>query len=82
MVPFYTPWKHQKNLDFLVFSAGIEWKHWPQWEKQVNITPPFRKGYIGSKDIYCPKSILPAIAKIFENLLSKQVILVECFSKY
>ena len=25
--PFYTPWKHQKTKDFLVFSGGIRWDH-------------------------------------------------------
>ena len=29
MFPFYTPWKHQKTFDFLVFSGGIRWEHWP-----------------------------------------------------
>ena len=24
IVPFYTPWKHQKTFNFLVFSGGIE----------------------------------------------------------
>ena len=30
MFPFYTHWKHQKILGFLVFSGGIKWKHWPE----------------------------------------------------
>ena len=30
MFPFYTHWKHQKTLGFLVFSGGIKWKHWPE----------------------------------------------------
>ena len=25
---FYTPWKHQKTFDFLMFSGGIEKDHW------------------------------------------------------
>ena len=40
--------------------------------KQANITPVFKKGYIGSKESYRPMSILPDIAKLFEKLLSKQ----------
>ena len=30
MFPFYNPWKHQKTKDFLVFSGGIKWEHWPE----------------------------------------------------
>ena len=25
---FYSPWKSQKNKDFLIFSGGIEMGHW------------------------------------------------------
>ena len=25
MFPFYTPWKHQETIGFLVFSGGIKW---------------------------------------------------------
>ena len=32
MFPFYTPWKHQKILSFLVFSGGIKWDHWPEMD--------------------------------------------------
>ena len=28
MFHFYTPWKHQKAKDFLMFSGGIEMEHW------------------------------------------------------
>ena len=28
MFVFYTPWKHQKSLGFLVFSENISWEHW------------------------------------------------------
>ena len=34
----------------------------------------FLKGFRGSKDNYQPVSILPIISKIFEKLLSKQII--------
>ena len=30
MFPFYTPWKRYKTSGFLMFSAGIERKHWPE----------------------------------------------------
>ena len=30
MLTFYTPWKHQKNKGFLVFSEGIKRQHWPE----------------------------------------------------
>ena len=29
MFPFYTRWKHQRNV-FLVFSGGIKRKYWPE----------------------------------------------------
>ena len=44
----------------------------PNIFKQGNITPAFEKGYKGSTKSYRPMSVLPVIAKIFENLLSKQ----------
>ena len=43
MFPFYTPWKHQKTITFLMFSGGIKWEHWPEtdyspWpKKQQNL---------------------------------------------
>ena len=40
--------------------------------KQANVTPPFKKGYRGSKENYCTVNILLVIAKIFGKLLSKQ----------
>ena len=30
MFPSYTTWKYEKTISFLVFSAGIKWKHWPE----------------------------------------------------
>ena len=35
--PVYTPWKHRKTYDFLLFSGGIKWKHWPEmgWKQSV-----------------------------------------------
>ena len=28
LVSFYTPWKHQKTRDILIFSGGIEGEQW------------------------------------------------------
>ena len=28
MLHFYIPWKHQKTKSLLIFSGGIEVKHW------------------------------------------------------
>ena len=28
LVSFYTPWKHKKSFDFLLFSGGIETDQW------------------------------------------------------
>ena len=52
--------------------------------KNANITPLFKKGFKRSKDNYRPVSILPTISKIFEKLLSKQIIMYmdKFFSKY
>ena len=30
MFPLYTPFKHQKTKDFVVFPGGIKWEHWPE----------------------------------------------------
>ena len=38
MFPFYTilySWKHQKTFDFLVFSGGIKWEHWPEMGQSI-----------------------------------------------
>ena len=48
--------------------------------KNTNITSVFKKGFRGSKDNYRPVSIIPIISKIFEKLLSKQIIIF--LSKY
>ena len=32
--PFYTPWKQQKTIRFLVFSRGIKKQHWPEADYQ------------------------------------------------
>ena len=41
--------------------------------KRANITPVFKKGYLGSKKNYCLVSILPFISKIYERILFKQL---------
>ena len=28
MLPFYTPWKHQKTSGLVVFSRGLKWEYW------------------------------------------------------
>ena len=38
LVSFYTPWKHQKTSDFLMFSGGIERASGMKW-----INPIFDK---------------------------------------
>ena len=52
----------------------------PSILKNTNITSVFKKGFRGSKDNYRPVSIIPIISKIFEKLLSKQIIIF--LSKY
>ena len=36
MVPFYTPWKHQKTKSFLVFLGGLKWEHWPEMDYLIS----------------------------------------------
>ena len=59
-------------------------KVFPSILKNANIAPVFKKGFRESKDNYRPVSILPIISKIFEKLLSKQIIIYmdKFFSKY
>ena len=47
----------------------------PSILKNANITFAFKKGFRGSKGNYRPVSILPIMCKIFEKLLSKQIIM-------
>ena len=42
--------------------------------KLANITPVFKEGVRTSKDNYRPVSILPAFSKMFERLLSRQLL--------
>ena len=56
----------------------------PSILKNSNIKPVFKQGFRGSKDNYRPVSILLIISKIFEKLLSKQIIIYmdKFLSKY
>ena len=47
---FYTPWKHQKIKDFLGFSGGGKWDHWPGMGYSQSCY--YRKQIIHSKLIY------------------------------
>ena len=66
------------------FNECIDKGVFPSILKNANITPVFKKGFRGSKDNYRPVSILPIISKIFEKLLSKQIIIYmdKFLSKY
>ena len=66
------------------FNQSIENFEFPSILKNANITPVFTKGYIGSKENYCPVSILPVISKIFEKLFCKQITILmdSLLSKY
>ena len=52
--------------------------------KHANITPVYKNGYRGSKDNYCPVSVLPIVSKIFENYLCMQItfFMEQFLSKY
>ena len=52
--------------------------------KNANITPVFKKSFRGSKDNYRPVNTLLTISKVFEKLLSKQIIIYmdKFLSKY
>ena len=56
----------------------------PSILKNSNITTVFKQSFRRSKDNYRPVSILPIICKIFEKLLSKQIIIYmdKFLSKY
>ena len=66
------------------FNECVDKSVFPSILKNANITPVFKKGFRGSKDNYRPVSILPIISKIFEKLLSKQIIIYmdKFLSKY
>ena len=66
------------------FNECVDKGVFPSILKNANITPVFKKVFRGSKDNYRPVSILPIISKIFEKLLSKQIIIYmdKFLSKY
>ena len=41
MFPFYTSWKHQKTIGFLVFSGDIKWEHWPEMGSPISCLSRF-----------------------------------------
>ena len=66
------------------FNECVDKGVFPSILKNANITPIFKKDFRGSKDNYRPVSVLPIISKIFEKLLSKQIIIYidKFLSKY
>ena len=66
------------------FNECVDKGVFPSILKNANITPVFKKGFRGSTENYRPVSIFPVISKIFEKLLSKQIIIYmdKFLSKY
>ena len=56
------------------FNKSLENGKFPNCLKLANITPVFKKGARTSKNNYRPVSILPVFSKIFERLLSRQLL--------
>ena len=56
------------------FNKSSENGKFPNRLKLANITPVFKKSVRTSKDNYRPVSILPAFSKMFERLLSRQLL--------
>ena len=56
------------------FNKALENAKFPYCLKLSNITPVFKKGARTSKNNYRPVSILPVFSKIFERLLSRQLL--------
>ena len=54
----------------------------PLIQKHANITPVFKKDFRGSKENYCPVSILPVISKIFEIIRKQLTGFMDTLSKY
>ena len=44
LVSFYTPWKHQKTIGFLMFSAGLERDSSMKWVKRSSYKKQFSWG--------------------------------------
>ena len=64
LISFYTPWKHQKTMDFRIFSGSLEIEHWPYIGK---ITLPMCK-------ITCQSHVL-WYGSSHPELVSKKVVL-------
>ena len=56
------------------FNKSLENGKFPNCLKLANITPVFEKGARTSKSNYRPVGILPVFSKIFERLLSRQLL--------
>ena len=56
------------------FNKSLENGKFSNCLKLANITPVFKKGARTSKNNYRPDSILPVLLKIFERLLSRQLL--------
>ena len=56
------------------FNKSLENGKFPNCLKLANITPVFKKGARTSKKSSRPVSILPVFSKIFERLLSRQLL--------
>ena len=56
------------------FNKSLENSKFPNCQKLAKITPIFKKDSRRSKSNYRPVSILPFFSKIFERLLSKQLL--------
>ena len=56
------------------FNKSLENGKFPNCLKLANIIPVFRKGARTSKNNHRPVSILPVFSKIFERLLSRQLL--------
>ena len=56
------------------FNKSSKNGKFPNRLKLANITPVFKQGVRTSKDNYRPVSILPAFSKMFERLLSRQLL--------
>ena len=59
---------------FCFLFKSLENGKFPNCLKLANIIPVFRKGARTSKNNYRPVSILPVYSKIFERLLSRQLL--------
>ena len=56
------------------FIESLEKSKFPDCLKSANVTTVFKKGARTSKNNYRPVSILPILSKLFERLISKQLL--------